>query len=62
MHCVLIAGPLASGKSTLAEALSRELRLPVFFEDGVKAMLFDAVGFRSRAEKVALGAAQRACV
>lgn len=57
MYCVLVAGPPASGKSTLAEALSRELRLPVFSKDSVKELLFDAVGFRSRAEKVALGTA-----
>lgn len=55
MYCVLVAGPPASGKSTLAAALSRELQIPLFSKDSIKELLFDTVGFRSRAEKVALG-------
>lgn len=55
MHCILIGGMLASGKSRLARRLSRDLGLPMFSKDDMKELLFDAVGFHNRAEKVALG-------
>ena len=52
---VLVTGIPASGKSTLAAYLSKELRLPMMSKDKIKELLFDTVGFRSREEKVALG-------
>lgn len=55
MVCVLVTGIPASGKSTLAAALSEELGLPWFSKDSIKELLFDTVGFRSREEKAALG-------
>lgn len=55
MVCVLVTGFPATGKSTLAAALSKELGFPMFSKDSVKELLFDTVGFRSREEKVALG-------
>lgn len=55
MICVLVTGIPASGKSALAEFLSKRLALPMMSKDKIKELLFDAVGFRSRAEKVALG-------
>lgn len=55
MVCILVAGPPASGKSTLAKALSKRLSVPMFSKDSMKEVLFDTVGFRSREEKVALG-------
>ncbi len=55
MHCVLVGGMPASGKSHLARRLSKSLGLPLFSKDDIKERLFDAVGFRSREEKVALG-------
>lgn len=55
MACILVAGFPATGKSTLAAALSKELGVPLFSKDSMKELLFDTVGFRSRAEKVALG-------
>lgn len=55
MYCLLIGGLPASGKSTLARRLAEELGLPAFSKDDIKERLFDTVGFRSRAEKVALG-------
>lgn len=55
MVCVLVTGFPATGKSTLAAALSGELGFPVFSKDRVKELLYDTVGFRSRADKVALG-------
>lgn len=55
MYCILIGGLPAAGKSTLARELSWRLGLPMFSKDGIKELLYDAVGFQSRAEKVALG-------
>ncbi len=55
MACILVAGFPATGKSTLAKALSKELGFPMFSKDSVKERLYDTVGFRSREEKVALG-------
>lgn len=57
MYCILVAGIPASGKSTLAAALARALGLPWFSKDRIKELLFDRLGFRSRAEKVSLGLA-----
>lgn len=55
--CILVTGIPASGKSTIAEYLAKELCLPCFSKDAFKEILFDTVGFRSREEKVALGVA-----
>ena len=57
MYCILICGAPASGKSTLARELSRALALPLMSKDDIKEILFDTLGFESRAEKVALGEA-----
>ena len=55
--CILIAGLPASGKSTFAGLLGRELGLPCLSKDSIKESLFDTLGFASRAEKVRLGVA-----
>lgn len=57
MALILISGMPASGKSTMAAHLSRELGIPMFSKDAIKERLYDSVGFRSRAEKVQLGVA-----
>ena len=57
MRVILVTGVPAAGKSTVAEALSRRLGLPVLSKDGVKERLFDTLGFHSREEKVRLGVA-----
>lgn len=57
MYCILVTGIPAAGKSTMAEAISERLQLPVISKDAVKELLFDNVGFRSREEKVKLGTA-----
>lgn len=41
----------------MAEAISEKLKLPVISKDTIKELLFDNVGFQSRAEKVKLGIA-----
>lgn len=55
MYCIFVAGIPASGKSTMAAFLGEQLGLPVLSKDSVKEILFDTLGFRSRAEKVRLG-------
>ena len=57
MYCILVAGIPAAGKSTMAEAISERMKLPVISKDTIKELLFDNVGFQSRAEKVNLGIA-----
>lgn len=57
MYCILVTGIPAAGKSTMAEAISERLKLPVISKDTIKELLFDNVGFQSRAEKVNLGIA-----
>ncbi len=57
MYCILVAGIPATGKSTMAEVISERLKLPVISKDAIKELLFDNVGFQSRAEKVNLGIA-----
>lgn len=41
----------------MAEVVSEKLKLPVISKDAIKEVLFDNVGFQSRAEKVKLGIA-----
>ena len=57
MYCILVTGIPAAGKSTMAEIMSERLKLPVISKDTIKELLFDHVGFLSRAEKVKLGIA-----
>ena len=57
MYCILVTGIPAAGKSTMAKVVSEKLKLPVISKDTIKELLFDNVGFQSRAEKVKLGIA-----
>ena len=57
MYCILVTGIPATGKSTMAEVMSERMNLPVISKDTIKELLFDNVGFQSRAEKVNLGIA-----
>ncbi|MXP74681.1 AAA family ATPase [Lachnospiraceae bacterium WCA-9-b2] len=57
LYFILVTGIPAAGKSTMAEAISERLKLPVISKDTIKELLFDHVGFQSRAEKVNLGIA-----
>ncbi len=57
MYCILVTGIPAVGKSTMAKVMSERLKLPVISKDTIKELLFDHVGFQSRAEKVKLGIA-----
>lgn len=55
MYCILVAGMPASGKSTLALKISRELNIPMLSKDSIKEQMYDDIGFHSRNEKVKLG-------
>ncbi len=55
--CILVAGMPASGKTTFAEYVSRELGLPMISKDKIKEILYDTVGFANRDEKAAIGKA-----
>ncbi len=57
MYCILMAGMPASGKSTMAEAIAEKCKLPLISKDLMKEILYDRVGFQSRAQKVNLGVA-----
>lgn len=57
MYCILVAGMMAAGKSTIAARLSRDLKIPMLSKDSIKEILFDDLGFESREEKNQLGVA-----
>ncbi|GAB3440003.1 AAA family ATPase [Actinophytocola sediminis] len=54
---IIVTGPPATGKSTLARELAVHMRLPVFGKDRVKETLFDTLGWSDRAWSQQLGAA-----
>jgi hypothetical protein len=54
---VLVTGPPASGKTTLAKPLARQLGLPLLGKDTIKEALFDTLGTGGRAWSRRLGAA-----
>lgn len=54
---IIVAGPPASGKTTLAKRLAGELSLPVIHKDDVKEALFDNLGWQNREWSRKLGIA-----
>lgn len=59
---VLVTGPVASGKSTVAEPLAARLGLPLVTKDVVKEALFDALGTGDQAWSKQLSEAAYAVV
>lgn len=58
MSClILVAGLPATGKTSFAKYLSESMKIPMVSKDVIKEHLYDTVGFKNRAEKVALGEA-----
>lgn len=56
-YIIILTGIPASGKTTFSKYLSKELGIPVISKDYIKEILYDDLGFQSRAEKVKLGVA-----
>jgi predicted kinase len=56
-YVVIVSGPPASGKTTLARRLAADLALPCFTKDDVKEILFDRLGAGDRAWSRRLGVA-----
>ena len=56
-YMIILSGVPASGKTTFAEYLEKELGIPVISKDFIKEILYEDIGFQSRAEKVKLGIA-----
>lgn len=54
---IIVAGPPASGKTTLARSLADSLVLPLFTKDDFKEVLFDRLGWSERAWSRKLGGA-----
>ena len=54
---ILIAGDLASGKSTIAEYLSKKHAIPTLIKDDMKEINCDVVGFSTREENLKLSLA-----
>ena len=52
---LIVAGPPASGKTTLARSLAESLTLPPFVKDDFKEVLFDTLGWSDRAWSRKLG-------
>ncbi|HEV8194652.1 MAG TPA: AAA family ATPase, partial [Ktedonobacterales bacterium] len=52
---VIVGGPPASGKTTLARSLAHTLALPLFAKDDVNEVLFDSLGSSDRAWSRTLG-------
>lgn len=57
MYCILITDIPASEKSILADYLADYFHLPVISKDQIKEIMYDDIGFQSRAEKARLGIA-----
>jgi hypothetical protein len=53
--CIIIAGPPASGKTTLGQRLAHDFKLPFLHRDGIKAVLFDALAPQQREPLARLG-------
>ena len=47
-HLIIVTGMPASGKTTLARGISKELSLPLIEKDSIKEKLFDSLGWSDR--------------
>ena len=54
---IIVTGAPGTGKTTLAQKLARDLRLPLIAKDAIKETLFDTLGWQDRAWSKKLGGA-----
>ena len=54
---IIVSGPSASGKSTLADRLAADLHLPVIHRDRIKEAMFDTLGYSDRRQSKKFGIA-----
>jgi len=54
-HVVIVSGPPASGKTTLAKRLAADFSLPLIAKDGIKEALFETLGTGDREWSQRLG-------
>lgn len=57
---MLISGPPGAGKTTLGRRLAQDVRLPFFYKDGIKELLFETLGWSDRQWSRQLGGASMA--
>jgi predicted kinase len=55
-HLIIVTGPPASGKTTLAKEIARSLRFPLLVRDEIKSAFFNTVGWSDREWSKSLGA------
>ena len=53
---IIVSGPPASGKTTLAKQIATKFGLPIVHKDDLKELLFEAFEYRSREQSSKLGA------
>ena len=54
---IIVTGPSATGKTSLAERLSEDLSIPLIAKDTIKEQLFNSLGWSDRAWSRKLGGA-----
>ncbi len=54
---IIVSGPPSTGKTTLAQAISKEFNLPLITKDNLKEILFDTIGWKDREWSKKLGSA-----
>lgn len=55
MLLIVISGPACTGKTTLGRHIAQEFHLPFINKDGIKELLFDALGWKDRQWSQKLG-------
>ncbi|HSX43345.1 MAG TPA: AAA family ATPase [Candidatus Saccharimonadales bacterium] len=56
-NLIIVSGPSASGKTTLADRLATDLKFPVVHRDRIKEAMFDTLGYSDRQRSKQLGIA-----